>query len=809
MVGSQPDLVLIGCGGFGAQVAKCLRQRTLPDLAVETVEITGMAVNRNSGEKLLRNALEQGLSARMAEWQTGSRLPMVALVGMPDDTAGGGALVATLAYLAADSVWQKGRRVVWLAVPPTNLPERSARGRTYATLLELDKLRQEGAFEQAFLYESPPARETVAPIFSDAIQFYNRAYLMPPREQGFAGFGFAVQRDLATVLATDLTHRVIKREAERLLSERPDTTGLTAPLKEHMAVLLVDFSDDDLKGRWAEGGKFQTFEREFATDMGAEDFADYMWRQRRAVIGHYEPASGYYPFFPDTARKTWLERGKAFQATLDRVRSQCKTANSRSAWEAFIAAIQECRRELYSAIDHAANRAMRLEQDLTTTENRFRVLKEETAKRKMPLHRPRPTPEQREELKALLVEMDLIAAKQRVLGWIQDVRRTQVKALETMLSSIQTESVRAQSHDDEIKRLLEAYGTVPEDLQPAEAAHIFPAFPQVDKREALADQLAPGRLEKHLSGQNRTNSRIFEGLRDDLTRALQANPEVAALASTGQPARQGWLRYVIPQVSLADGVRPAAGFPCRIPYGSPPYLQQELKGRQLDVKLDTEILRWFKNEFYIFSFASRLGLGALPWFSEFQKAYAAGTPGLHVLTEPKEGWADALGSAGVPRAQLGSAAVTFVRSLLLGLIRQKPDGTFEARYLAEEYGETGVAIEALGALPAALGALGQDAELRQELDRTAGLWFSLLTPRHKVGYVALARWLEIKMSRLAAAEGLEAAAAVKEAAGQEAARIAAQVPDLVREVDAPTPDLVGGAADDFSLAAGGWRYIKW
>lgn len=191
-------LVVLGCGAFGAAAADHLERR-LKEPSIKIFKYPG-------GRRVLRKDAATYFTADdvLQAALRGNTGGAVALVAAVEESDGGGILIAALQRLAELLPHQP--KVLWLLLPaPT--ASGLAVSRAYATLLELEHLRSQGAWSRCYLAEKcEPEMHT---MFGDAILLFR--HLAVSDSGGYKGFALALRRGWRRSLTEQLLPLVMRR----------------------------------------------------------------------------------------------------------------------------------------------------------------------------------------------------------------------------------------------------------------------------------------------------------------------------------------------------------------------------------------------------------------------------------------------------------------------------------------------------------------------------------------------------------------------------------------------------------------------
>ncbi|HYF92035.1 MAG TPA: hypothetical protein VD969_07290 [Symbiobacteriaceae bacterium] len=813
----QQGLVVIGCGDFGAEAVAYLRSRGAEPASrsrVHLLSVTGQSLTRAACREIVAGVTAGG----WPEYQAAVRAynsPTVALIGAAEEAAGGGILVALLQWLVASGL--RGQRTVWLALP-SGTGDRQL-SRAYATLLELDSLRAGGAVHRCFLYEMPRLRREMAPLFADAAV---AAAASPSGVRGYSGFGLCVWRESQEFILAEATARVALQAVAPGTFPAPGAAAappLPAPDEEERlgaALGALTAREYPPARSWLATDDYQQFAKKC---RDPEVTPDQLARLLRRTVR--ESRTPFYhegtSLFRDRVRAHWAAQADALVeiVALGRVRAAA-TGRAESVRDA-LGQLQMALEARRAACREKQRQFQRQEEEELTE---LIYLGDELSTKGASLFR-KAQPEMRERL-----IQQLHTADQASVGLICEREREQAleKALQAVraeIESIHTDLIRARQRAEQMERLRGEVArlAVPGSPLPAGAVHIFPPVVGSEAVESVAAKADLRLLYPYLpQGGPLDAGKAAQALLRAARESVQIALGAAEPSPTDQSALKAWLDLAAPGVRFAE---PWPG------PGKPPARSCRVAGSLAPAVLDAFLRRgfapeqatapWFDQEAAVIVETGSFDLRALVSLPALRTAYLALEPvpgsGLHVLPQPPAGWPGLEAPVRPAAARQGhDAPRAFLRGCLFGLVTPAADGTgWTARAPAPAPSPEGdVLIAAFRDFQDALESLNANAALTNSLGNLTKAWVIGLEPEALAAYGALALVWRTRLkhrSGRGAAYALLADAAAKELLAARTLLEAAR-PELVPQIEA-LAEQVGTAGDDFTLASGEWRYLKW
>lgn len=820
-------MIMIGCGDFGAAAVAYLKERRLPSHEVTWLELSEQKVSRKAGADVVAGKV----SANWPELteainQVGGGSPLLCVVGFAGEASSGGMLTAALAYLA--KAYPRCRRVALVALPDGHESGRIPRAWAYATLIELEHLRQQGAFERCFLYETGKDARLQAPLYVDAALV--SSLMTPGTGAGFKSFGVGLVRDPQQVLA-GLAPRLAVKVAREVLAAQQGApgqaavpgqaaasgqtaapgqaagpSGLTATLEQKLAPMLLPAEAMSLfqENCW------------FARPMGGQPYRHQMESPSYAdesVVSNY-----------GSWHRQLVEYGgtRLVNILRERVRAEGKNVvdGLTRTLEYWASNTNVQAAEGAQAIDRLEQMArQRLEASTQRQAEYSRRLEETELLHTQPAWA---NATRWDRLKALQ-ERDVcqtgIAVEKGLQAWLE------IFLTQSLPSFLRPKVEQAQSRAGRSTRLLEALEEAARlPIQsPGEACHVLaPVFGREQEAKAFA-RVETASLQKQvewaLLQNNPANS--VNVIINAAVRALEAsvfNPHLPR----DDRHRQDWVESLGPGISLGE-----------VPEGLPSSgktLQATVSARlPADYREDIRLrlgcpvynipFSWpYEHEWLVYVDTGTFPLEQLTLLPAWRESYQAAQKQssgayLHALPEPEGGWWVPAAQRATPGARPAQAKVvqavaqTMVRAIALGLLRPTPEG-ITAQYLSADGGS--LVTGTMGSLGEAWGVLISNEAFRTQLDGQACRWRNDLAPAGLAAYGALLQW--IARSGIKGADQQQLDSHLRSAAEAECKAVEASLTALGGywdKLSLAMAAVVASDLDDFSLAEGDWRYVKW
>lgn len=801
-------LVLIGCGDFGAAAVDHLQTRGRELQDVGAFKVAGKAVSRKLGADLFQQQVPK-LTADLRRVHADA---IFGVVASAEDAASGGMLVAAMEWLKRD--YSRHRRVVWLALPPGKAGSLQ-RARAYATLLEVEQLRHQGAMERCFLYELRKDGVAQAPLFGDAAVAYARQGARPAGV--YAGFGLGVLLDPKVAL-DQLTPPIAGAVAAQHLQGQGTApaqalSGLRDRLVQSLKPLLVPVTETApyRAHQWLPKNHIvrQTISSESA--------------EPQTVVQHFtnslQNQVNYYRnlVFTREAKVQWDDARNRTMADLRSVVDGFRAGGNAALGQELLAGLDQLSSEVARAVQSSQKEQERYEKTLIELQAEIDMVRMARGWTDNPRLRP--------ELLRILQERDHCFAGKTVEAY----REVALVAVAQQLGGgeIRTTLESSGNRAERAATLLDALRQVAPESAPALASHILaPSVTQQQAEELLASRDRTFRYPivaqiDHAIGQ-RDPAAWVRNILDATLRQLKVADFPIHLSREDQ-RRKDWMQGTAPSLSLADGS--AAPWVWKLSPKLPADYKLDFQKRGASQVHDLPFV-WFANECLVYAETGEVTLDMLASMPDLAEAYKfqltqpATRNGLHVLPDPDGGWqigqplqaARAPGPSAQAKERMKAAAQTLVRSSLLGLVTPVGEGgACVARYLSPD-GKLVVA-RPLGTVDEALQRIAEDDELRGRLEELSGRWRDDLLPRQLAAFFGLILWFQARALKKEQGIASEATVAqLTETLQQEGQAVRKKLEELggpwIRMATAMTR-CVGSELDDYSLAAGRWRYVKW